>query len=136
MRVKSHINYIFLLGLFVFVINKFLLRPWVLANDFPRFLKITVLSLPNFIEAIFGALLISYMLLLLRSKKIFSWPDNTVKIYFLAAFFTAMYVITQELKIHNLGGNNVYDPFDVVASIVGLIVFLTIAIKIGVVANS
>ena len=32
-----------------------------------------------------------------------------------------IYVISQELKFHNLGGNNVYDPYDLIASITGLI---------------
>ena len=39
----------------------------------------------------------------------------------LATAAAAVYVILQEFKIHNLGGENVYDPYDVVFSVIGLI---------------
>ena len=29
-------------------------------------------------------------------------------------------MLTQELKFHNLGGNNVYDPWDLLFSVAGL----------------
>ena len=44
------------------------------------------------------------------------------KIYISATILAAIFVITQEMKFHNLGGNNVYDPNDIIFSIVGLIV--------------
>lgn len=32
----------------------------------------------------------------------------------------SLYVISQELKFHSLGGNNVYDPYDIAASLIGI----------------
>lgn len=42
-------------------------------------------------------------------------------IYNTAVSLASIYVITQEFKIHNLGGTNIYDPNDVIASIIGLV---------------
>ena len=41
-------------------------------------------------------------------------------------------MLTQEFKLHNLGGNNVYDPYDVVASIVGLVGMFWLVSRFGV----
>lgn len=46
--------------------------------------------------------------------------------YLIAVCVTSIYVISQELEYHNLGGNNVYDPYDLIASIIGLIITLVI----------
>ena len=43
-----------------------------------------------------------------------------INIRILAVVIATIYVISQELKFHNLGGNNVYDPYDLIASITGL----------------
>ena len=43
-------------------------------------------------------------------------------VYLIATFLAGVYVLSQEVKWHNLGGNNVYDPYDVVASLIGLVV--------------
>ena len=40
--------------------------------------------------------------------------------YFVAVGLASIYSVTQEFKYHNLGGNNVYDPYDVIASLIGL----------------
>ncbi|MEM7574511.1 MAG: hypothetical protein AAF433_16525 [Bacteroidota bacterium] len=42
-------------------------------------------------------------------------------IYLLAVLLAAIYVTTQELKIHNLGGANIYDPNDLIFSGIGLL---------------
>jgi hypothetical protein len=54
-------------------------------------------------------------------------PQNLI-LYLLAVTFAGIYVITQELKIHNLGGQNIYDPNDVVFSILGLIIGFSIVL--------
>ena len=41
-------------------------------------------------------------------------------IYLIAVSIALIYSVSQEFKFHNLGGNNVYDPFDVIASLIGL----------------
>ena len=47
----------------------------------------------------------------------------------------ATYVLSQELKLHNVGGNNVYDPNDVAASILGLVVVNLMLIRFGFIAQ-
>jgi hypothetical protein len=46
---------------------------------------------------------------------------KAVHVHIIASTIAAVYVISQELKFHNLGGNNVYDPYDLLASFIGLI---------------
>jgi len=56
---------------------------------------------------------------------------NNPTIYITATILASIYVITQEFKIHDLGGRNIYDPNDVVFSIIGLLVGLGIVFKIS-----
>ena len=116
--------YIIRLYLFLFLchpLNKFMLRPFILDNDFPNFLTVFTLSVPNFIESVLGTLVITGLLHLAQMR--FAWFQTLSKkmIYNLALTFTSIYVITQEFKIHNLGGRNTYDPYDVIASVIGLV---------------
>jgi len=111
----------------IYLCNKFLLRPYILENEFPEFLNIIVLSFPNLCEAVVGALLITNLSLFAKHKYLKS-PSSITEdhIYLFAVLFTAVYVLLQELKIHNLGGNNVYDPFDMLFSVIGLIIVYSI----------
>ncbi len=61
---------------------------------------------------------------------------NDQTIYLIATLAAAVYVILQEFKIHNLGGANTYDPYDVVASIIGLITVFTILKLNGFLVNT
>ncbi|WP_299247535.1 hypothetical protein [uncultured Aquimarina sp.] len=115
----------------LFVIFKFI-RPAVLNSDSPEWIKITLLSLPNFFEAVIGTLILTgiglYLNLRILSKK------RQIKrnlIYAVASILAGIYVITQELKLHNLGGNNIYDSNDLIFSVIGLIIgyLIIIAIK-------
>ncbi len=118
-ELKKNLRVIF--GVVVlFMINKFLLRPYVLASDFPEAVNIFVLSFPNFCEAICGSLLLANIGLSLKSR--FTWALKNKHIYFASTLFAAVYVLTQEMKIHNLGGRNVYDPFDLLFSVIGLLI--------------
>ena len=99
------------------------IRPSVLESDVPTIFKIFLLSFPNFCEAIVGVLTVTAIGLYLNNRLI--KPARQIKkhtIYRLATIMAAIYVILQEFKFHNLGGNNVYDPMDVAFSIVGLTV--------------
>ncbi|MFT5569288.1 MAG: hypothetical protein ACJAZM_000895 [Cyclobacteriaceae bacterium] len=40
--------------------------------------------------------------------------------YLVAAGLALIYSVSQEYKFHNFGGNNVYDPNDIIASLIGL----------------
>lgn len=42
-------------------------------------------------------------------------------------------MLTQEFELHNLGGNNVYDPNDVAASIIGLVGMLLVFSRFGII---
>jgi len=86
-----------------------------------------VFSLSILIEAIIGTIIITEILLQLH--QIFNEKTGHIRdtiIYLTALCLTSLYVISKELKFHNLGGNNVYDPYDVMASIIGLIMTFVI----------
>lgn len=106
-----------------------LIRPSVLDSDSPELLKLCLLSLPNFFEGIIGVLTLTAIGLYLNDKL----PKKIIRltnffIYVLATVLAGIYVLTQEFKIHNIGGNNVFDQNDVIFSIAGLMVGLAIVI--------
>ncbi len=129
MQVKKYIQRVFLIAFIIFFLNKFYLRPWVLENDLPSFLKVIVYSLPNLIEAIMGTTVVTGIAFRLREYAKKEISDSYI--YLIAVFLAALYTISQELKFHNLGGNNVYDFNDVIASVVGLIFTYSLFNKYG-----
>ena len=119
--IQKYVRYLFGIAILVFVMNKFYLRPWVLENELPEIFQIVVLSIPNLIEAIVGTLILTGILLHLRQY--FGKTTRNIKdtyIHLMATGIAGIYVISQEFKFHNIGGNNVYDLYDVIASIIGL----------------
>ena len=107
------------MAILVFFLNKFLLRPWVLENEKSEFFQIIVLSIPNLIEAIIGTLLLTGILLQLKHR--FNKKMGYIKdeyFYLFAVGLASIYSVSQEFKFHNFGGNNVYDPYDVIASLI------------------
>ena len=133
MKVHAYVRYVLPLALVVFVLNKLVLRPWVLERDSAEALVVLVNSLPNFIEAIMGTLLLTVMALQLRTRfreRLGRLNDSSV--YLIASALTGLYVVSQELKFHNLGGNNVYDPYDLLASLLGLSLVNMVFHKYGV----
>lgn len=114
-----------------YFIVKFWLRPFVLENEYGGSLKILVLSYPNYCEAIVGSIMIVFLLLLGNSKvkkDKFLLPEKYMP--FFAVLIAGTYVILQEFKVHNLGGNNVYDIYDVGFSVVGLVTILCLLLYI------
>lgn len=131
MTVKKHIRYLFGIAFLLFLLNKFYLRLWVLENELSGLFQIFVFSLPNFSEAILGTLLLTGILMQLR---LYLPKPNKMKnslIYLAAVAISSVYVISQELEFHNLGGNNVYDPYDIMASIIGLLMTFLIVNRFG-----
>lgn len=111
-----------ILVIITFIINKALIRPYVLKHDFPNIFDIFVLSYSNFCEAIVGVLTLTYIGLYINQRMVRlegRWREASI--YIIAVVLAGVYVISQELKIHNLGGNNVYDPYDLLFSVIGLI---------------
>ncbi len=133
MDVKKHLRYLFFVVLVLFVLNKLLIRPWVLDVNlgFPSLLIVN--SFPNFAEAVVGTLVVTNLILLLRLKvRALSLRLSNCRVCLLASLISGFYVISQELEIHNIGGNNVYDPNDIAASIIGLIFINIIFARYGV----
>jgi len=119
--IKKYVIYLFSIAVLIFVLNKLYIRTWILENDLPEFFLIVTYSIPNLLEAIIGTLLLTGILLQIRLH--FNKKYGSVKniyVYILAVFIASIYVISQELNFHSLGGNNVYDPYDIVASLIGL----------------
>ncbi len=107
-------------------------RPWVIETGQSGFFLAIAYSLPNFIEAIMGTILITGILSYLRLKLPNHLSDlSDTTLFFTATILTATYVLTQEFKLHNVGGNNSYDFNDVLASIAGLIAVNLILIRFG-----
>ena len=113
----------------VFIILK-LIRPFVLEEVSIDFVRIIVLSFPNLAEGIVGTLILTGILLLFFRRFMKSEKPGNTTIYLLSGFLAAVYVLLQEFKIHNLGGNNIYDPNDVLFSILGLGLGLIIVFRI------
>ena len=117
--IKKYVKYLFGIAFIVFVFNKLYLRAWVIEHELPKVFQIFVFSVPNLIEAVMGTIALTGLLLQLRrylNKKV-----TDTSIYLVAVSISSIYVISQELKFHNLGGNNVYDPYDLIASVIGLL---------------
>ena len=120
--IKKYVIYLFAMAILIFIMNKLITRPWVLENDVSEILLIISFSLPNFIEAIVGTLILTGILL--QARQYFDEKLGSIKtshIYLGAVSIASIYVISQEFKFHNLGGNNVFDYYDIIASIIGLI---------------
>ncbi len=130
--IKRHIRIIFLGVFILFFINKFAFRPWILAQNSPQLLKIIAWSVPNFIEAVMGSILLTGGLFYLQNNFVSLLKQLAdYHIYLIAVSFASIYVLTQEIKWHNLGGRNVYDPNDFMASILGALFIFGVLCKFG-----
>ena len=134
---KPYLIRLYLGGFILFFLNKFLLRPFVLDNNFPDWADTFVLSVPNTIETIFGMGIIGAALSVAREKfrnRLGGVPD--LAIYLCTLTITATYVLTQEFRLHNLGGRNVFDPNDAIASVIGLVVMFLLFVRFGIIEQS
>ncbi len=112
----------------LFVFFKFI-RPSILNSTSPEFFKKILLSLPNFFESVIGTLILTGIGLVLNDKLNKKNQIGVKTIYILAVLLAGIYVITQELKIHNIGGNNTFDQNDLIYSIIGLIIGYWIVVR-------
>lgn len=94
-------------------------RPSILEYTAIDWVRVLFLSFPNLAEGITGVITSTILLLGLSSRVKTDFLSDRA-IYIIAVVFSAVYVLLQEFKVHNLGGNNVYDFNDVLFSIVGL----------------
>ncbi len=102
----------------IFAIMKFS-RSTVISATYNKLIHTLFYSFPNLAEGIVGVLTTSLILIVL-SRRFSKVQLNGIFIYFLSFVLAGIYVISQEFKLHNIGGNNVYDPMDVIFSVIGL----------------
>ncbi|MEO1054891.1 MAG: hypothetical protein AAFX87_29930 [Bacteroidota bacterium] len=129
MQAKPYIRYLFVIVFLAFVFNKIYLRTWVLEHELGAFFEMIVYSIPNFFEAILGTIVATAISLSLKDA--FRHKVKDALVYPISLSFASIYVITQELKLHNLGGNNVYDVNDLMASVIGLILMASLFFTCG-----
>lgn len=132
-RIKPHIAQVFFgaLGLMVFV--KLIVRPWVLSRDVWPVLEIFALSVPSLIESI---VLLTIVFGLLTVGKAYGVPIvqrfSRHTLLAISIVLVGTYVITQELSPQNLGGANVVDVWDMLASLMGLAAMSLLFIRYGI----
>lgn len=119
LHIQKYVRYLFFTCFILFVFNKLYFRHWVLNNSSSVILKHITLSIPNFFEAVIGSFLITGIFYQLKHH--YTNKTKPFIIYFSAISLTAVYTITQELKLHHIGGNNTYDNNDLIATILGLL---------------
>lgn len=137
LRLKPYLPRLYLVVLAVFAVNKLWIRPWVLDRDLPRAFDIAVLSWPNAAEAIIGLGVCTALLHLARHQLRPRW-DQLPRLWIdlTALTLAGTYVLTQEFKLHHLGGRNTFDPYDVVASVLGLLIMFAVLRRYGAVEPS
>lgn len=116
-----------IITLILFLVLK-LIRPSILAASAPGFIDTLFLSAPNFCEAIIGSMTIVMIGVLIRNRLGSGLSD--IRLYIGSIALTGVYVFSQEMRFHNIGGNNVYDPNDMIASFLGLGVAVLILLSV------
>jgi len=113
---------LYVMNFVLFFILKIWFRPWIREQEGLEYLKLIANSFPNYVEAYLGTFTIVIFLTIAKFKNLPLVKNlSNIAIYTLSTILAGIYVITQEMKIHNLGGENIYDFNDVVASVIGLI---------------
>jgi hypothetical protein len=133
-RPKAYIVRLYLGSVALFFVNKMAVRSWVLGSDLPEFFHVFVRSVPNTLEAIVGMVMVGGILTAVKlraSPRLDTLSPAVLTV--LAAILTGTYVLSQEFKLHDLGGLNVYDPYDVVASVLGLVLTSGLFMRYGIV---
>ncbi len=134
-RYSKPVLAIYILVFLSFPIAKGILRPWSFSLMPDSFLTLVLFSYPNFVEAIMGSCTLATILFVFREWFRERFRKNLMGdtfLYLTCIFLAAIFVITQEMKIHDLGGENIYDINDVYASCIGLIVILSLFLRYGV----
>ena len=132
LRFKPYTNFICLAVIIALVVSKSWLRPWARRVEAHEYVQIFLGSFPNFLEALIGMVALTGIIMAIRHNASGSMARlKDASIYLMATALAAIYVITQEVKLHSIGGTNVYDPYDVAASIIGLLFINAIFFKFG-----
>jgi hypothetical protein len=132
MELNPWVRPLFVVTFVAFVANKAYLRPRVLELESPAGLLVLVNSFPNFAEAVLGTLVLAGMAVALRINVPQRLGEVTdTRLFMVVSTLAAVFVVTQELGLHHLGGRNVTDPYDVVASVVGIVLMNRILCRWG-----
>lgn len=99
MRLRSHIRIIFWSAFLLFIFNKLLVRPWIIETNVQGLIPIISFSIPIFIEAVMGVLILTEFLTYYGSHLF----RNSTVLQITSVSLAGVYVINQEFKIHNLG---------------------------------
>ena len=113
----------------IFIFFKYI-RPTVLKSASPEFFKITLLSLPNFFEAIIGTLTLTGVILIINDWLKKKRQVKPKIIYKIAVVLAGILVISQELNIINIRTNTTMDQNDLIFSVLGLIFGYWIVLRI------
>lgn len=93
----------------------------MISEEIDGLLLIIVNSTPNFIEGVVGPMFLAGLVL---SYRVMSRPqDSTIEskqFYMNITMIAAIYVVLQETNWMNVTRPNVYDPYDLIASFLGL----------------
>lgn len=124
------------LSALAFLVNRHAVRPWVLDNVDGGPATVLVNSLPNLIEAIIGTIDVALILLIIvrRNLRLKHRIGHTT-MYVVATVIAGLFVISAELNWIHFRGPNVYDPNDIVASILGLFIILFLLTRFGLVTE-
>ncbi|MBO6524900.1 MAG: hypothetical protein JJ971_13795 [Balneolaceae bacterium] len=134
-RYSKPIVYTYFIVFLSFPVVKGILRPWAISTIPDSFFTTVLFSYPNFAEAVIGLSSVSVMLFIFRNwcrERFNIYLIQDTSLYLISASLSAVFVITQEMKIHDLGGENIYDINDIYASCIGLIFTLGLLLKFGV----
>ena len=133
-RLKRYVVGLYVGTFLAFLVVKGGLRRVLAGHEIPAWLEVVLYSFPNTAEAIIGMTNVAGLLFVARSilrPRFDAVPDWAISL--LAMVLAGIYVISQEVKLHNLGGANVYDPYDVAASLLGLAVTFGLFWRVGVI---
>ena len=110
---------ILLIVMFIFFKS---IRPTILNSTSPDFFKTTLLSLPNFFEAVIGTLILTGIGLIINDKLNKKKQIRLTFLYVFAIILSGILVITQELNIIHIRTNTTFDRNDLIFSVIGLII--------------
>ena len=100
-------------------------RKDLMAYEPGKVVEVFLYSFPNFAEGVLGLMFLVAVGVYLAGQ--LQWSGKRLPlIYLLAAILTALYTISQEFNLHTIGGENQYDPWDVLFSVLGILTGLFI----------
>ena len=115
-----------------FLLHRHFVRTWVLQSYDSGIFVIVVNSFPNFLEAIIGSISLSGLGLLFKNRGAEWSPEKETTAFFnWVTIVATIYVITQELNWYSITRENIFDPYDIVASILGLLIINRILNSVG-----